>query len=57
MIAPPKFSNVDICLEEFLYFLEDIGALKSAISIEDVSSALPPKPYASCVWADFYAVF
>ena len=56
MIAPPKFSNVDICLEEFLYFLEDIGALKSAISIEDVSSALPPKPYASCVWADFCAV-
>lgn len=37
MIAPPKFSNVDICLEEFLYFLEDIGALKTAISVDDVS--------------------
>ena len=38
MIAPPKFSNVDICLEEFLYFLEDIGALKTAISVDDVGS-------------------
>jgi hypothetical protein len=37
MIAPPKFSSVDICLEEFLYFLEDIGALKTAISVDDVS--------------------
>ena len=36
MIAPPKFSNVDICLPEFLYFLEDIGALKTAISVDDV---------------------
>jgi hypothetical protein len=41
MIAPPKFSNVDICLEEFLYFLEDIGALKTTISVEDVSHVLP----------------
>ncbi len=40
MIAPPKFSNVDICLEEFLYFLEDIGALKTAISVEDVGLLL-----------------
>jgi hypothetical protein len=41
MIAPPKFSNVDICLEEFLYFLEDIGALKTTISVEDVSHVIP----------------
>ena len=37
LIAPPKFSNVDISLEEFLFFLEDIGMLKTTISIEDVS--------------------
>jgi hypothetical protein len=37
VIAPPKFSNVDISLNEFLFFLEDIGTLKTAITIDDVS--------------------
>lgn len=37
VIAPPKFSNVDISLVEFLFFLEDIGTLKTAITVDDVS--------------------
>jgi hypothetical protein len=37
LIAPPKFSNVDISLVEFLFFLEDIGTLKVALTIDDVS--------------------
>ena len=41
VIAPPKFSNVDISLVEFLLFLEDIGTLKTAITVDDVSLPTP----------------
>ena len=41
VIAPPKFSNVDISLVEFLLFLEDIGTLKTAITVDDVSFPTP----------------
>jgi hypothetical protein len=37
MIAPPKFSIVDMSLIEFLYFLEDIGTLGPLISVDNVS--------------------
>ena len=38
IIAPPKFSNVDISLVEFLLFLEDIGTLKTAITVQPLAA-------------------